>query len=551
MQWLKNNKLQGILLILLLVFFCVYSWFAFSVILQNYFTPESKVIFSWPDAIANYNFVKNFELNTNFQIAEPLNLEFNNIIHPRSTNINFQNGSIVPTAFLGFIFILGILTKIFGLYLVNFFTPLIAVIGVYYFFKLIRKIFDNELIGFISAILLLTLCSFWYYASLTMLSTITFISFLIIGFFYLINSEKATYQTFLAGLFISLALTIRLNEIVWISLTVLTIALIYRKKITNKKVLYFLAGGIIPLSVLLILNYFTYGSALTFGYLANDSTQAITNRLPTEIASTQNPILNYYKLLFIPFGFYIKTLISNFINYLLVFIWPYIGILVLSLILLFSNFKKTKSSIKIYLYLSLGISFLLIIYYGSWKFVDTLVLKNNTIGSSYIRYWLLINILILPFIAYAIEKFWHLPLKKYTKAGLITLLLLALASYSFILVYKTAGDGLLAQKRTITEYHTRAKIIENLLPTDAIILTDRTDKILFPERKVIDFNLNYKLFDSLQEQVSDYQIYYLTLLPDIDINYINEKKIVNQNLKFVNPIQVDNNYRIFRLVNSY
>ena len=53
----------------------------------------------------------------------------------------------------------------------------------------------------------------------------------------------------------------------------------------------------------------------------------------------------------------------------------------------------------------LFISVFFAIYYGSWEFTDKLTLHLNTLGISYVRYWLPIYLLSLPFVATGILWF--------------------------------------------------------------------------------------------------------------------------------------------------
>ena len=549
----KYISYKSVVIVLAIVFFIVYSWFLVTATIPGE-QQTGQLIFSWPDAMANNYFVEHFVDNDNFRKVELLNQELNSIIHPRSTNVLPRSGDVVPVSFLGFVIILGLIGKIVGLTLIRFIIPLAAVIAVFYFYKLINRIF-NEQTGFLSAILLFSLASFWYYASLVMLPTILFLSLLIVGLYYFVLQGETRFKWYystLSGFFISLALIVRLSELIWVLVLLLIITIAYRSKFNWIKLFYFVLGGIVPLALLLGFNWQTYGSMFSFGYFNTTSNLDLLSKLPSELEVGQSEsIIGFLKLLFIPFGFYETRILGNFLNYFILMFWPYVGVFICGLIFWMRTWLKNKkiTSQLVYLISSLVVSIILIIYYGSWQFVDKMVLENNTIGSSYIRYWLPLNILILPMIAYLLVQIGKLPVKRIWTNLIIGGVLFCLMGYSFTLVYHTPGDGLLDQKKVLQTYHERARVVQGLIPDDSIVITDRTDKLLFPKYKVVDFNLNYAIFPELKKVITKHPVYYLNLLQEEDIDYINDRKLNTLGLQLVKPTKIDSVYKLYKLQN--
>ncbi|NQT49683.1 hypothetical protein HQ571_03240 [Candidatus Kuenenbacteria bacterium] len=549
------NKFLLVLIALAVVFFIIYSAFYVSVTLPLANQAEGHYIFSWPDAMANNYFIKQFALTNDFIKTEPLNVELNNVIHPRSTNVTFD-GNIVPVSFLGMLIIYGWLTKFIGSYLIMFLTPLLASAMVLFFYGLIRRVF-NDLIGFISALLLFGLASFWYYANLVMLPTILFIFLVISGLYFLIRiGDQVEYKykygfSILSGLLLSFAVITRLTEAIWIAIIVLVCFIFYRKKVELSQVLIFLVAGLVPLAILLIYNEQTYGSYFTIGYLNLSSGGAIMDRMPPELqVSGGMKIVTYLKLIFAPFGFYEKTILWNFGKYFVEFLLPYVVLcFVGGIVWLINAFKKqvTKNQVC-FAVCSFLISVWLVLYYGSWEFVDLLVLENNTVGSSYVRYWLPLNILILPLIAYLLAESLKLKVYKWLKITLITVVIISLTTYSALIVYDSPGDGLVAQKKVIESYYVRAEKVNSFIENDSVIITDRADKLFFPRHQVAVFDLDYTVFSRLQTAINYKPIYYLTLRPETDINYINEKKIKSLNLQLNKFKQIDEQFNLYKLV---
>ena len=120
-------KIKIALGVVMVVFFVLYSSFFFLNSLQPAQARQGHLIFNWPDEMANSVFVGQFVETGRFSLPEELNSAVGNIIHPRSTNVR-ADGSIVPTAFLGFTIVYGAIAKLIGLVAINFLTPLWGVI---------------------------------------------------------------------------------------------------------------------------------------------------------------------------------------------------------------------------------------------------------------------------------------------------------------------------------------------------------------------------------------------------------------------------------------
>ena len=162
-----------ILVIIGIIFFFIYSFLIFG---------NSASKFTWPDETANYFFIKNYIGHSNFSVAEPLNQIAANIVKPRSFNV--YQGNLVPGSFLGMLLIYGLIGKIVQIGLIKFLTPLLAVLAGLFFYKILLKIFDPK-IAFISTLLFYINPAWWYYANLSMLPNISFLTFFIIGIYFL------------------------------------------------------------------------------------------------------------------------------------------------------------------------------------------------------------------------------------------------------------------------------------------------------------------------------------------------------------------------------
>ncbi|MDD5341299.1 MAG: hypothetical protein PHC97_02570 [Patescibacteria group bacterium] len=469
-----------ILAALAVIFFFVYSFLIYN---------NLSAKFTWPDETANYFFIKNYIQTSNLSVSEPLNLIADEVVKPRSFNV--YQGALVPGSFLGMLLIYGLIGKVVGLDLVVLLTPLLAIIAGIYFYKLIKLIFGKR-IGFLSALLFFINPAWWYYASFFMLPNVSFLTFLIIGFYYLIKIDKFNKKNnilflILSSFFISLALTIRTNEFFWVLPIVIALLAIYYKKIEWWYAIIFLAVMALVFLPILLCNAETYGSFLSFGYLRLGQGGNLISQLPAEFRVGNDAlILNFVGFLFLPFGFNPGLAFINIIKYYFALFW-WLSLPALLGILVLWKIKAKKDQI-VFAACSIFASLYLTIYYGSWLFEDKLTLALNMIGISYVRYFLPIYILSLPFAVLFFVYLINLFQNKKIRLLLSLFLIILFLALSINVVFISGNDNLIKIKQNIADYTKIDKIVIGMTENNAVIVSQRSDKIFFPERKVVIFN---------------------------------------------------------------
>jgi len=547
----SNGKYRWLVILIAVAYFFVASIFVFTLWLPQY-AESGQAVFNWPDAMANFSFIKSFITDSQFQIPFAGNVEIQNIVHPRSVNV--FAGNIVPMSFLGQILLFGVIGKIIGIYGVFFLTPLMASLAVYYFYRLIFQVFKDELVGVISAVLLATLAAFVYYSMLVMLHAVLFLALLIIGFWVLVKDNKDNkpinqyFSVCSGGLLIGLALAVRTVEAPWVLMVVLILFLVYRLKRWRTHIPLFILGLIIAFTPILVANNSLYGEPLTLGYLKMEQSGDILDRLPNEFqVHSRSLVERIAQTVFLPFGWIPKNILKVGYYFLAEYYWPYL-ILAAWGVVGFLLQKKKKKDIWVYLGVSAIICLWLIMYYGNWRFDDNDVLKYASISSSYMRYFLPIYIVLLPGVAYSLTFVTKSKSFRTIKIFAAILLLTSVTIFStHWALYGAKNDGLIHHQQTITEYYDRFVIADGILSENSIILTDRTDKYFFPKYQVVVFQLNYEIFPQLIKIIDDYPLYYMTVMPDKDISFINQEKIYEYGLIFHQPIKVDETYRLFKL----
>jgi hypothetical protein len=545
---------QKILLIVAGIFFLVYAWPTITVTWPAMRAHGGYYISSWPDSMANYFFTGRLANNNSLSYDEPLNIFANDAVQPRSVNV--FNHNIVPTGFVGFILIAGVLAKLLGLYAILLITPLLAVLAVLAFFGLVKRLY-NERVAWLAALLLFTLPPFWYYASLPMLPNVLFLSLVIIAYYFYFKQAKACdYRGLVSGLLFGLALIIRPMEFVWLGVLMVAPLFFYREHFKIKRVLVFMAGVLLPIIILLAVNQKLYSNAFYTGYLNLEPTKgdSVITRLPPALRTNLSAWLAFPKLILAPFGLHPRLILHNLNAYWWQLLWPWCVLFIAALLIGWRRLKTDKLTrgLMVYWWTAVLAGVCLIIYYGSWLFDDQLTLRLNTIGISYVRYWLPLYVLVLPFIAYGLEQVTqrnplgfvfskilgmtaHTPSK--TKLVGLVLVFVLLLGFSWWTVYLKSGDGLRDQAQVTRDSYQLLDEVKAQVNKEAVIVCDREDKILFPAYSVVVFNNNYLVWPGVKNIVGKRPVYYLTRASDVEINALNERlKEFKINLKMFSKV---------------
>ncbi|NQU83080.1 MAG: hypothetical protein HQ536_00030 [Parcubacteria group bacterium] len=550
MTFFKKNYQLIVLGILAVVFFFTYS----------YLSLTTPLTFNSPDETANYFFAELFAEEGRLWKTEPLEFAAGNSIFPRS--IKSLDGRLVPVGFLGVPLVYGLIAKIIGTWSIIFLTPLFAVFAVLAFYGIIRKIFSDN-VAFLSSILMFALPPFWYYATRGLFHNVLFVSFLIIAIYFLQKAYSNTdpyskvrslniplgligtlaslkfFHKFsfyaLGGLFLGLALTTRLSELWWVAIICAVMFFIgysdpslRRFESRRYGILIIVTFFILAVTPFLFQNQILYGSPFATGY----QTQ-VSNSASIMAADGANISNNTSASLVLPFGFHPKTIVWSTYNYYLMF-FPWFVIPALLGIFVFLFEKKSSQTKSLYFLLFCSVTAWLLVYYGSWKFHDNIDPSKITIGTSYLRYWLPSFIMLTPFLSKFILFIANLWKSKVWRIGVPIVACAALIYLSFFSVFFAEDEGIFQVKQTLAGYQLRSEEVLEMTEESSIIITDRSDKIFFPERRIIYPLRSERTYNLIHDLVDFVPIYYYSIsLPEEELEFLNIEKLRGVNMKEV------------------
>ncbi len=528
--------------------------------LGTYLLTQHRDIFISPDETAGVFFTNAFSQTGSFRVADSLNQRFGGILHPRS--VVTDGGVYLPGSFLGLSFLYSFFLFFFGGWILPFITPMVAVLAVFAWKKVLEQWFSKR-VAFVSAILLLFHPAFWYYSARGLMPNVLFVSLLIFGT-YVLSSRPLVYHLkrcenrigplkhfqkdldfVVAGLCFGSALFVRLAELYWVFPLVVFLVYVYRKQMRLRCIATFGVAFAIPLAIMLMLNTQTYGNPFVMGY-------TFVSQHAASIATSITEESTHDRLSWIfPFGFHPRAVLKHVLFYLgLLFPWlTILSLAGLPVVLRKSNLIEGDRARRTYTIVALLLALWLGIWYGSWTLTDNPDPTQITIANSYVRYWLPLFILSTPFIASALVWISNRLRPKIGKCLVLIVCVVCVVGVNFYATFYRGQDGLVRVEQTLQDsIKIRAQVFD-LTPADSVIIVDRADKLFFPYRHILyplRSENTYALMPQILNSTSLY--YYGVTLPQTDVDYLNQKKLIETGLHItlVQTFGIESLYRITR-----
>lgn len=516
------------------------------IIPYSYLSLQTDHKFYSPDETANFVFTKQFIEHSTFTIDTPINEVVNNSVFPRSVNVT--NGKFVPMSFLGLLILYGLVGKVFSIYIITFLTPLLSLLGVFLFYKIIDSIFNKNTALF-SSLCLLFNPIYWYLAGKSMMHNNLFVFFLILGLWLLIKAISLnrfkTLLYILSSVVFGLSIWTRTSEIIWVGILLLVFYVLNKKMIQGKYFILFLSVFIVMIGALFAINYSIYNSLFRTGYSSLEG-------------QSSNSIITLFLQIFLPFGFSLKNIAFHVWEFFIKYLW-FLTLPGIWGILIFSKLKKTPLQAAYFLSTIL-ISLYLLIYYGSywpWGQYGQPAEPEILIGGPHLRYWLPILLLILPFIYIFIEKvlpklFSYLKEKKVVMISII-LFFSILVSFSANQVFYSPKEGYVKIKNDINDFFPRLKKVSlQIEPNSVIIVPAWADRVFYPQYDVIH-SLGDKLiyganiYDEVKKLTTLRPVYYYSANSVEDIDALNQSEFIPRDLILTEVVPIFKGEKLYKL----
>lgn len=513
-----------------------------------------------PDETSNAFFSVHFSRFGNLWTVEPLNLVLKEgLVHPRSVRV--ADNFLVPGGFIGLPVIYGAVARAAGPAVIPFLTPFFAVAAAVAFGWL-AALWLGRRGGFIAAAAILVQPAWWYASSRTLQPNVLFAAFVIFSaamFFrapVLAAVERRAAGAgglrllrladgAAAGILMACAVAVRMAEAYWILIAALVLVVACRKRVPWGRLAAFAVTAAFAAAPLLIMNQAVYGSPFATGYGTGVSVPA--GEMPQGFG---NALLGPLRPYLFPLGFAPRTALANFWTYGLAFFWWWSLLVVCGVVAYALSRRRARlpwsPAAKAYAATAAAVTVWLVLFYGSWRVQDNPDPEAVTIGSSYLRYWLPVFVLSVVPVAWLASAATERLSRRAAAAWLAAAFVLAAAS-SGADVFLAKGEGLLAVRANLVRYDAVVKEIVAKTPERSLVITDRADKYVFPDRPVITplrAETTYAALPILKKFASLY--YFGITFPERDLAYLRTEKLPPLGLT-IDPVETFGDETLYAL----
>lgn len=453
----ERHILAGVCLV---VGFAVYAFFP-------WVTMTDQPLFNSPDETANFFFSEQWAEGQGLRAPEPLNEHAGRTIHPRSMAVA-QDGSLVPASFVGLPVLIGSFAVILGEWTLPFVTALLTALALLAIYACWREYFDERQ-AMIATALAAIHPALWYFASRPFYHNVLFVDLIIFAWWAYERMRKQSHSLewlVCAVVCLMAALYVRTSEVVWV--LPVAVLLVYRERrlFTRRHAIAGAVTVVIVGGVYAVISAYGGGEA---GYRLVDG------------ADGQSWVSQWYhqlKAVALPFGLHPVAVLKNFFTYGVLLFWPVTVLTVIGL----TTVRRTH---RPYIIVAGLITIILAGYYGNATIVDSVGMDSATIGNSFVRYWLPIYLIWLPFTARGVRLLSLLTARLLSERIVVSVVVLVLSAWSFSIVYFDRVEGLTHVADRLAAYYQVRDQVERVTGENALIVSDQADKFFFPLRRVI------------------------------------------------------------------
>ncbi|MDO8559533.1 MAG: glycosyltransferase family 39 protein [bacterium] len=458
--------------------------------------PAGPRSFNSPDETANYFFAR--RVAQDLPLAAPaLADDKSGVVHPRSMLV--YAGRLVPASFIGLPVWYGMAARVGGVGVLPYLTPFLAALGGYALYRLALAFFSPA-VAWWSAISLPLLPPWWYYSGRGLFPNVPFVTLALIGGWASIAALRTGRRVgaFVAGAALGAAVAIRPVEAIWVVPLLVVAAWCERRRLRRVGWVFVLglAAGVAPV---LLQQQATFGHPFASGYLLPSADGGAS------VAATSA---------LLPFGLHPRRALLNFWRFMFglqsVVAWP----AALGLLLQVQRWRRQSVAARWAMVALVGTAVWLVPYYGSAALFDNLDPNAVTLAGSYVRYWLPLSVMMLP---YAVSGLlWTMGRLRgpWLRRVVLLSVFAGFSVWSIRLTLDEPLDGLGAVTNAVRAGYVKREAVVRYVPSDAVVVAERADKLFFPQLPVIATLRDPQVQRALPALLEHRPVYWYTFMDD-------------------------------------
>jgi len=386
--------------------------------------------------------------------------------HPRS--FVSEGKDLVPVGFLGLPLIAGIVWKIFGEIGLLCLTPFLVLSCIYPLWRFMRGLGRTAQIASVAT--WLSYPSVILYANRGLFPNLVVVC-LALWSAFLVWRNHDWRKRALAGLLFGAALAVRPTEIAWAAVWIIAAWQDgkTRKQMTDdfRNISSFIGSALVVPAISALFAWKTYGSPIFIGYWLRDPVVGVDTTI-TAASTIANPERIW------PFGFHPRAVLANAENYLINILGPWSGVGLLAL----AVWIRQKAA-RPFMLVAAWTVFILCFVYGNTVYQDHVGHDVVSVGNSYLRYLLPLA----PLFAVSVGALaaWCCETLSRGRAKLtVSFLVGCLVILGVWTAFSKDDEGLNSVMPELVRYESTRYDAYKLFGREAMVVSDRSDKIFFP-----------------------------------------------------------------------
>lgn len=422
-----------------------------------------------PDETANAVVVRQIDAHGRVFLPEPLAVTFP-WLHPRSWVS--VGAKIAPVGFLGWPFFLSLFHFIFGDFILRWGGAFVVLSAIWPMWRLLRPF--GRFAAWIGVLITFTAPAMILYANRGLFANAVVVAAGIWGVWllgWLSVAPRRIGWYALTGALIAWTIAARPLEAMWLVPWWAWSARGLRPN-RNQIVAACAAAAIAVLPILWLARE-AYGSWMAVGYWTRDNAVA-TAATGAAASSLKSPF---------PFGVHPRNILRNVREYLFGLVWPWTSLLIVVAALYLRDKRASLSrwrSHAVWLLSAWTVAILLLVY-GSGLYLDHVRADAITIGNSFLRYLLPLA----PLTGLSAAWLWS----RYSFVRPFRLIACAwfvlLAVFGGFRALIGDDEGLISTRRELIRYTQIRETARQRFHAGDVILSERSDKIFFPEERAV------------------------------------------------------------------
>ncbi len=308
------------------------------------------------------------------------------------------------------------------------------------------------------------------------------------GRFTFFQIQNRLFFSFLFGLILACTIVVRPVEVLWMLPWFVLVGWKWRP--TWKELLLVLFGLACICVPVASLTAQTYGAWYRVGYLLHDNPLPVfvsgTNQLAVTQVQTVPPIAPTLFHWHLPFGFHLDSIALNLRQFALGLALPWTMILLGAcvafpfFIYVTTRHRGYMASAGLCAYWLAGVWTVgaLLYVYGSGHYTDNINPTALTIGNSFLRYLLPVAPLIGACVA------WVYSLARTRERVALIVVCILLSGFGVYRAYVADNEGIWTTRGELAQYDLIRAGLQTQQPKPDVVLSERSDKIFFPETRV-------------------------------------------------------------------